>query len=192
MYEKLMLDETRGAASEAEAAEMLARKALEVGIEQFVEKDLLESFLVRCAFAGLEMPDVDATLRELCVGLESFGDLRSAAKDFMPLLESKVDRSLLEEIAPSMMKLKKGRPIKIHYEQGRPPWVSARLQDFFGMKDTLKIGPGKVPVVAHLLAPNQRALQTTTDLAGFWAKLYPEVRPGLARKYPKHHWPEKP
>jgi len=192
MYEKLVLEETRGAASEAEAAEMLAKKALEVGIEQFVDKDLLEPFLLRCEFAGLEAPDVEATLRELCVGLQSFGDLRGTAKDFMPLLESKVNRSVLEEIAPLMMKLKKGRPIKIHYEHGRPPWVSARLQDFFGMKDTLKIGPEKVPVVVHLLAPNQRALQTTTDLAGFWAKLYPEVRPGLARKYPKHHWPEKP
>lgn len=192
LYEKLVLEETRGAASEAEAAEMLAKKALEVGIEQFVDRDLLEPFLLRCEFAGLEAPDVEATLRELCAGLQSFGDLRAAAKDFMPLLESKVDRGMLEEAAPQMMKLKKGRPIKIHYEHGRPPWVSARLQDFFGMKETLKVGPEKIPVVVHLLAPNQRALQTTTDLAGFWAKLYPEVRPGLARKYPKHHWPEKP
>jgi ATP-dependent helicase HrpB len=192
VYEKLVLSETRGAASVAVAAEMLARKAMEVGIEQFVDREVLEPFLLRCAFAGLDAPDVEGALRERCVGLQSFGDLRAAAKDFMPLLESKVNRALLEELAPPMMKLKKGRPVKIHYEHGRPPWVSARLQDFFGMKETLKIGREKTPVVVHLLAPNHRALQTTTDLAGFWAKLYPEVRPGLARKYPKHQWPEKP
>ena len=192
VYEKLVLSETRGAASVAEAAEMLAGKAMEVGIEQFVDRDVLDAFLLRCAFAGFDAPDVQGALRELCVGLQSFGDLRVAAKDFMPLLESRVNRALLEEIAPLTMKLKKGRPVKIHYEQGRPPWVSARLQDFFGMKDTLRIGPAKTPVVVHLLAPNQRALQTTTDLAGFWERLYPQVRPGLMRKYPKQQWPEKP
>ena len=32
------------------------------------------------------------------------------------------------------------------------------------MKDTPRIGPGRQPVVIHLLAPNHRAVQTTTDL----------------------------
>jgi ATP-dependent helicase HrpB len=29
----------------------------------------------------------------------------------------------------------------------------------------------------------------TTDLAGFWDRLYPEVRKELSRRYPKHSWP---
>jgi ATP-dependent helicase HrpB len=29
-------------------------------------------------------------------------------------------------------------------------------------------------------------------LAGFWERLYPQVRKELARRYPKHKWPEKP
>ena len=49
-----------------------------------------------------------------------------------------------------------------------------------------------VPVVIHLLAPNQRAVQTTTDLAGFWERLYPQVRRELMRRYPRHAWPERP
>ena len=32
----------------------------------------------------------------------------------------------------------------------------------------------------------------TTDLAGFWERLYPQVRRELMRRYPKHQWPEKP
>ncbi len=59
------------------------------------------------------------------------------------------------------------------------------------MRETPRIGRDKVPVVVHLLAPNQRAVQTTTDLAGFWERLYPEVRRGLMRRYPRHQWPEK-
>ena len=49
---------------------------------------------------------------------------------------------------------------------------------------------GKVALVVHLLAPNQRPVQTTTDLAGFWERLYPQVRRELSRRYPRHAWPE--
>jgi ATP-dependent helicase HrpB len=44
----------------------------------------------------------------------------------------------------------------------------------------------------HLLAPNQRAVQVTTDLAGFWQKHYPDLRRELMRRYPRHAWPEDP
>jgi ATP-dependent helicase HrpB len=66
------------------------------------------------------------------------------------------------------------------------------LQDFFGMLDTPRIARGRVPVLAHLLAPNQRPVHMTTALAGFWERLYPQVRRELSRRYPKHSWPEKP
>jgi len=51
---------------------------------------------------------------------------------------------------------------------------------------------GAVPVVVHLLAPNQRPVQMTSDLSGFWQRLYPQVRKELSRRYPKHAWPENP
>ena len=35
-------------------------------------------------------------------------------------------------------------------------------------------------------------IQVTSDLAGFWERLYPQVRKELSRRYPKHKWPEKP
>jgi ATP-dependent helicase HrpB len=107
-------------------------------------------------------------------------------------LEQKVNSKLLNEIAPLAIRLTSGRHAKVHYEQDRPPWISSRLQDFFGMKDTPRIGPEKTPVVIHLLAPNHRAVQTTTDLAGFWERLYPQVRKELMRRYPRHAWPERP
>jgi ATP-dependent helicase HrpB len=66
------------------------------------------------------------------------------------------------------------------------------LQDFFGMRETPAVARGAVPLVLLLLAPNQRPVQTTSDLAGFWQRLYPQVRKELARRYPKHAWPEDP
>ena len=58
------------------------------------------------------------------------------------------------------------------------------------MRETPRIANGKVAVVVHLLAPNQRPVQTTSDLSGFWERLYPQVRRELSRRYPKHKWPE--
>ncbi|WP_254063595.1 ATP-dependent helicase C-terminal domain-containing protein [Granulicella sp. S190] len=90
------------------------------------------------------------------------------------------------------VRLQNGRPTKIHYSGDKPPWIASRLQDFFGMRDTPRIGADHTPLVVHLLAPNQRAVQTTTDLAGFWERLYPQVRRELMRRYPRHSWPEGP
>jgi len=192
LYDKLVIEESRGAASDVDVADLLSRKALEAGIDQFVEKELLDHHLARLSFAGFDLPDIPRTLRELCLGLHSFGDLRDAAKGFVTLLEQQSNLRLLNDIAPSSVRLANGRQTKIHYEQGRPPWVSSRLQDFFGMRESPRIGPEKTPLVVHLLAPNHRAVQTTTDLAGFWERLYPQVRKELMRRYPRHSWPERP
>ncbi len=58
------------------------------------------------------------------------------------------------------------------------------------MTETPRIGPESTPLVVHLLAPNQRPVQVTQDLKGFWERLYPQVRRELMRRYPKHAWPE--
>jgi ATP-dependent helicase HrpB len=82
--------------------------------------------------------------------------------------------------------------VKIHYEAGRPPWIESRLQDFFGLAQGPAVAGGRVPLVLHLLAPNGRAVQVTTDLAGFWERHYPALRRELGRRYPRHSWPEDP
>jgi ATP-dependent helicase HrpB len=51
---------------------------------------------------------------------------------------------------------------------------------------------GRVPLTLHLLAPNGRAVQVTQDLAGFWRRTYPGLRRELARRYPRHAWPDRP
>ena len=192
-YDELVIQESRGAVPDPQAAaELLAQKVLEAGIERFVDVDALNEFVGRVEFAGFEMPDVAQVLRELCARLRSFAELKKGAADLISLLEQQMGGRRLREIAPASIRLQTGRQTKVHYERGKPPWIASRLQDFFGMRDTPRIGPERTPVVVHLLAPNQRPVQTTTDLAGFWERLYPQVRRELMRRYPKHAWPERP
>ena len=193
LYDKLIIQESGGALPDPQAtADLLAQKAVEAGIERFVDRDKLDQFLSRVEFAGLESPDLQQTLRELCFGLLSFAELKAAARNFIPMLAQKIGTRQLNQIAPESVRLQNGRQTKIHYEDRKPPWIASLLQDFFGMRETPRIGAAQMPVVVHLLAPNHRPVQTTTDLAGFWERLYPQVRRELMRRYPKHPWPERP
>jgi ATP-dependent helicase HrpB len=193
LYDELVIQESRGAVPDAEAAaELLAQKALEAGIDRFVDRETLDEFVARVQFAGFEPPDIPQALKDLCLGLRSFTELKNAAKNLVALLEQTMIARRLEQMAPTRIRLPNGRQTKVHYEPGKPPWIASRLQDFFGMQETPRIGPEQTPVVVHLLAPNQRAVQTTSDLAGFWERLYPQVRRELMRRYPRHLWPERP
>jgi ATP-dependent helicase HrpB len=51
-----------------------------------------------------------------------------------------------------------------------------------------KIAMGRVAIAVHILAPNMRPVQITSDIAGFWREHYPKVKQELQRKYPKHQW----
>ncbi len=190
LYDKLILQESSSAPPDADAAaNLLAEKALEVGLGRFVDEALLADLAGRLEFAGLETPKISSSFREFCRGYRSFGELKRAGDSIVLWLEQIYDQ-LLREHAPRTLRLKGGRQVKIHYEAGKAPWIASRLQDFFGMVETPRLGVQRVPVVLHLLAPNQRPVQTTTDLAGFWERLYPQVRRELMRRYPRHSWPE--
>ena len=128
--------------------------------------------------------DAEAALVAQCRGRISFAQLEAAG------LLGTIRPSRINQGAPERIRLPGGREVQVHYEPGKPPWIESRLQDFFGMRETPRIGGA--PIVVHLLAPNRRPVQVTSDLAGFWERLYPQVRRELARRYPKHKWPEKP
>src|SRR5690606_37845942 len=81
---------------------------------------------------------------------------------------------------------------KIQYGIGKSPFVEVRLQELFGLLRQPRLLFGKVPLQFHLLGPNYRAVQVTTDLESFWKNTYPEVRKELRTRYPKHSWPEDP
>lgn len=116
-------------------------------------------------------------------------DQASLAASILAMLPSDA-MELLRSHAPEAIQLGGGRRCKVHYEAGRAPWIESRLQDFFGQSKVPTILGGRQKVVVHLLAPNQRAVQITDDLAGFWTNHYPDLRRQLLRRYPRHAWPE--
>jgi ATP-dependent helicase HrpB len=177
---------------------------MEAGVARFSDPAEIDAFLARVNFASQHAPvpplgpnDVEHALCSLASGLKSFAELESAARDggLLKALERQLPpaaRRLLDEIAPERIRLARGRHARVHYAAGQPPSIASRLQDFFGMSQTPAVARGAVPLVLLLLAPNQRPVQTTSDLAGFWQRLYPQVRKALARRYPKHAWPQDP
>jgi ATP-dependent helicase HrpB len=184
VYDQLVIEESRApAAASVEASRLLAQKALEAGIGRFADPDAVEQVCSRAAFGGI-MIDAKAVLVAQCESRTTFEQLEAS------VILAAMRPARIQQAAPERIKLPGGREVQVHYESGKPPWIESRLQDFFGMRDTPRIGGA--PVVVHLLAPNRRPVQVTSDLAGFWDRLYPQVRKELARRYPKHKWPEKP
>lgn len=125
---------------------------------------------------------------------QRIGDLKSLKKEDLAgrLMETwphELSR-WLDEVCPLQIRLKSGLSVPIHYEEDRVPWLEARLQNFFSMTETPSLFGGRLPLAIHLLAPNHRPVQVTSDLAGFWERHYPELRKQLMRRYPRHLWPE--
>jgi ATP-dependent helicase HrpB len=204
LYEDLVLEEARAKrADPAKVADLLAEHARARGARSFAEPGTLDALAARLAFvaehapeAGIAVPteeDFAAALRDLCEGRRSFAELRDA--DLPGALLARLEpraRPQLERLAPERVTLPGGRGVRVNYEAGKPPWIESRLQDFFGMAQGPSLAGGRVPLVLHLLAPNQRAVQVTTDLAGFWERHYPALRRELGRRYPRHAWPDDP
>jgi len=200
-YDGLPIDETRSPAqADRRAAEVLAREAV-TSIAKLVDADALAAWRARVGTAAklankptLVAP-TDAALAGViaraCDGLTSFAELRNLG--LLELLDASLGehRNLVERLAPSHLQLPRRR-VAIHYELDRPPWIASRMQDFFGLARAPAIGDGKLPLVLHLLAPNQRPVQVTTDLPNFWVAHYPALRRQLMRRYPRHAWPEDP
>ncbi|HMJ12432.1 MAG TPA: ATP-dependent helicase HrpB [Polyangiaceae bacterium] len=196
----VVIDETRTPASPSPAAaRVLARAALEGGLAQQLEASA--ELAARVEFLAEALPELslprlrDDTHLELleraaqdCTTLGELAGLDLAGA-YLNGLDPAQRRALFEE-APERLQLPGGRSVEVHYESGKPPWIASRLQDFFGMQKTPRVARGRVPLTVQLLAPNQRAVQVTSDLESFWQKHYPELRRALMRRYPKHAWPE--
>jgi ATP-dependent helicase HrpB len=202
-YGALTIEETSAPVEDlAAAGAILAREALAAGIGAFLDEDELATWRRRVTLVAERTPGLDlrplddaqlaAQLAAACAGLTSFAELRGAG--LLGLLDASLGpaRRTVDERAPTHVRLR-GRQVRVNYPaDGTPPWIASRMQDFFGLARGPAILGGQLPLVLHLLAPNQRAVQVTQDLPGFWTKHYPGLRNALARRYPRHVWPEDP
>ena len=140
---------------------------------------------------------VNEWLAPYLAGMTSVSEL--ASLDLAMLLRSQLpwpEGSRLDEFAPAHIELASGRSIRIDYTsgvaEGTAPVIPVRVQDLFGTKEHPSIGGGRVKLVLQLLSPADRPIQITSDLPGFWAGSWAEVRKDMAGRYPKHNWPVDP
>ncbi len=218
-YGEISLSEDRGRPKDrAKATKLLLKSALGVDPDELARLPVgelcaklapcappeeLEAFFCRLALLardrGEPAPDSAAIARSVLEALEpafeafTLEELRGSglparlAGALEPALAARLEREL-----PGEIPLGKRRGVKVAYKFGQPPWLESRMQDFFGLERGPALLGGRLPLTLHLLAPNQRAVQVTSDLAGFWKRVYPELRRELCRHYPRHFWPENP
>lgn len=158
-----------------------------------------QRFLSRARLMVADFPDFsEAHLLDTLADwlLPHLGGVRSAADwkafDLLVALRARLNwdqQQMLDAAAPAHFETPLGRRVPIDYS-GAQPAIALRLQELFGVtRHPMVAGQ---PVQLTLLSPGQRPVQVTTDLPGFWASSYADVRKDMRGQYPKHPWPEDP
>lgn len=157
----------------------------------FASREDIASIESRLAFVKAEGAKTEF-LEEACFNETKVDDVlaKELGEIYLRHLPNETQK-LLKTEAPDRIEVPSGSHIKVHYpDGGRPPYIEVRIQELFGwVKSPLLSG---VPLQFHLLGPNYRPMQVTSDLASFWQNGYPEVRKELRARYPKHSWPDDP
>lgn len=138
---------------------------------------------------GYDAEDLGVILHEIVSGATRWSQVKDrSCLEAVRAALSWEDQQFVERMAPAEVQLPRGRRMKISYQPNQPPRGRAKIQDFYDMTDTPSILGGRRKILLEILGPNFRPLQVTDDLANFWGKLYPELRPQLKRRYPRHEW----
>jgi len=105
-------------------------------------------------------------------------------------------RKTLEKEVPASVSTPCGKKAFLDYKPDfgpeKKPVFKGIIQHLFGLNKTPVLAKGRVEPLIHILGPNRRVVQVTSDLAGFWKGSYQQVRKELKGRYPKHDWPETP
>ncbi len=171
---------------EALAAELLAR---EVAAGNLVLKQWdrgVEQWIARLNTLAEAMPEFDlphfgdderlAIYEQICLGSFTYKQIKD--KPVLHHVKSILaphQQGLIERYAPDRLALPNGKRARIRYRTGESPVLSAQLQHLYDVTDTPTIADGRIRLRVEILAPNQRPVQITEDLAGFWENSYAEV-----------------
>lgn len=159
-------------------------------VEQWIARLVnLTEWMPEMELPGFSADDQQMVIEEICQGAKSYKDIKN--RKVLPVLSkwlSAPQKSVLDAYAPTEVKLSNGKTTKVRYKVGAEPWIAMKMQHLYDVEELPKIADGKVGLLVHLLAPNQRPWQVTGDLKGFWERGYPQMKKDLAGRYPKHEW----
>lgn len=188
-----------GDASPEEAAPILAEEVLAGRLTLKHWTNAVDQWIARvnCVAAWmpeLELPILDADARRYLIEQICYGAIRGKEVKDRPVLPTVRDwlspeqQEWVKQFAPEQISLPRGRKPKILYEEGAPPTIATRLQDLYGLNEDLTLCNGRIKIRVQILAPNQRPVQVTDNIAEFWRVSYPEIKKQLQGRYPKHEW----
>jgi len=149
---------------------------------------------VGCQFPHHGLPTFTEEERALVVHAMCEGEYKYGAvsnKDALPYLKQLVSAEQLrfvDVMAPEVLILPSKRKLRLFYEPAQPPTGRCRIQDLYGLPATPRIAQNRIAVRIEILAPNNRPVQITDDLARFWQEHYPGIKKSLSRRYPRHEW----
>ncbi len=200
LFRDLVVDSRRRDSPPAGAAAALLAEHVLKGTLTLQHWDhRVEQWILRLAFLAEHCPDQGlppltpddrrTMVEQICMGATSYRDIKE--RQVWPTVSawlSPAQQRLLDRHAPERLELANGRQARVTYAAGSPPFISLRIQELYGVTETPRIAMGRAGVVVHILAPNQRPVQVTQDLASFWREGYPRAKQELQRKYPKHEW----
>ncbi len=182
------------------AAEILAKRALTGELVLKNWDSQVEQFTHRLACISKWMPDLGlptwteedriAAVSQICHGAVSYKEIKNAP--VWPVLNdwlSSHQRHLLDTHCPERIRLASGHSAKITYSAENDPFFSAKLAQLKDTRTTPTIASGRIPLLVHILAPNNRPWQMTKDIPNFWQNGYPQMKKELAGRYPRHPWP---
>ena len=182
-----------------EAAAILAREVAAGRLALANWNESVEQWILRVNRLREWMPDLKlpaigeddraAMLEHVCEGAISYSEIKE--RQVLPVVKSWLparQQAWVEEHAPERIKLPSGRGAKVAYTADAPPTLAARIQDLYGIKEGLWVAGRRVAVRIQVLAPSNRPVQVTENLAAFWRETYPKLKPQLKRRYPKHEW----
>ncbi len=181
------------------AASLLATEVLEgrCGLKQWDHQ--VEQWIARLNFLARHMPELElppiasedrrALVEQIVHGARGYKEIKDRA--VLPTVKSWLSdeqAALVDHYAPPSLTLPNGRKAKLTYSENEPPILAARIQNLYDLKNNLLVAGDRVSVVVHVLAPNQRPVQVTRDIAEFWKTGYPGIKKQLQGRYPKHEW----
>jgi ATP-dependent helicase HrpB len=184
-------DEAAGILAGEVAAGRCALENWNESVEQWILRvNRLREWMPELELPALGEEDREAMLQLICRGAFSQSEIKD--KPVLPVVKSWLSRqqqSWIEEHAPERIQLPRGRAVKVVYSVDGAPAIAARIQDLYGIKEGVWIaGRRRVRVRIQVLAPNNRPVQITENLAVFWRETYPKLKQQLQRRYPKHNW----
>jgi ATP-dependent helicase HrpB len=179
-YGAIPLGESRVEPDPTEAERVLVAALSQRGLREADER-----LARRLRFAGVAL-DMDSIYAAACAGRTELPSFHLS--DWIP----HGARGKLDSLAPDRIPVPSGRTVALDYREGGEVVLSVKLQEMFGLAETPRVGPERIPVTLELLAPSGRPVQVTSDLRSFWETTYQDVRKELRGRYPKHPWPEDP